>query len=259
MGLMTWVHKKAFLVRWGAVARRWPVDRFLPTTDLNLSPEQQRELNIGIHGWRLLIPHYIERFGLSLDGQIYCFGVAHGSTAYGIVTGLRNRGMAIPHMHLFDSFQGLPAEEAGVSAPAVWDLGAFAAPRTKLEGELRNLKVEPDQYSIHEGWFNETLEDRLVADGTFKPAVYVDIDADLYNSTRDVLDFLLKHKLIRPGTLIGYDDWGDSDLWTAGESRAHEEVLETYGVRCAPLFSWGEEPLIKKLFLVVSVDGAKAA
>jgi hypothetical protein len=258
MQLAEWIKQKLFLVRWGASARNWPVKRFLPTTDLDLSESEQAELTLGIHGWRQLIPWYIARFGGDQTGkQIYCFGVAHGSTVHTLVAGYRNRGLEVPHLHLFDSFEGLPAEEAGVSAPSVWTVGAYAAPRAKLEQSLREINLPQDSHSIHEGWFNETLDAKLVSSGAFKAATYVDIDADLYNSTRDVLDFLFFHKLIGPGTLIGYDDWGDSDLWTAGESRAHKEVLAKYGAQCAQLFSWGDVPLIKKLFLVVSIAGAQ--
>ena len=110
-----------------------------------------------------------------------------------------------------------------------------------------------DGYSVYAGWFKDTLDAQLVQKGVFKPAAYVDIDADLYSSTFEVLDFMFKNKLIRAGTLIGYDDWGDTDLWTAGESRAHKEIVAKYGARCAQLFSWGEPPLIRKLFLVVSL------
>ena len=67
---------------------------------------------------------------------------------------------------------------------------------------------------------------------------------------------MFAHKLIRAGTLIGYDDWGDTDLWTAGESRAHKEILAKYDVQTAQLFSWGEPPSIRKLFLVVAVAGS---
>ena len=252
--MFEWFRKKLFLFRWGSVAKKWPLERFLPTTDLDLSPAERRELTAGIYEWRNLIPWYFLRHK-SCDGdkQIYCFGVAHGSTVEGLVAGLRNRNMDIPHMHLFDSFQGLPKEEKGVAIPAVWVEGAFGAPRTKLEQAIKTISLPQDNFSIHEGWFKDTLQADLVKNGTFKPAAYVDVDADLYNSTMDILDFMFAHKLIGPGTLIGYDDWGDTDLWTAGESRAHKEILAKYDVECTQLFSWGEEPSIRKLFLVVSV------
>jgi hypothetical protein len=160
--------------------------------------------------------------------------------------------MKIPHMQLFDSFKGLPREEPGVNTPPVWNVGAFSAPRTVFHGKLQALNLPEDTYSVYEGWFKDTLNAQLVQSGVFKPAVYVDIDADLYGSTLEVLDFMFLNKLIRSGTLIGYDDWGDTDLWTAGESRAHKEVMAKYGARCAQLFSWGEPPSIRKVFLVVS-------
>lgn len=249
-----WIRKKQFLVKWGAAAHRWPLERLLETIDIDLTPAEQAEMVNGIHSWRYLVPRYMERFGSTAGGkQAYCFGVAHGSTVHGLLEGYQSLQATMPHLHLFDSFQGLPAEDPGIEVPAVWNVGAFASPRAGLERRLAELGVTADRHTIHAGWFSDTLKPELVANGTFRPAAYVDIDADLYNSTMDILNFLFAHKLIGPGTLIGYDDWGDTDLWTAGESRAHKEIMEHYDVTCAQLFSWGERPLIRKLFLVVSV------
>src|SRR5690606_37039829 len=186
------------------------------------------------------------------------FGVAHGGTVHGLLEGYQSLTSKMPYLHLFDSFQGLPAEDPGIEVPAGWDVGAFASPLSGLERRLVELGVTEDQRMIHPGWFSETLKPELVANGTFKPAAYVDIDADLYNSTMDVLSFLFSHKLIRPGTLIGYDDWGDTELWTAGESRAHKEIMEKYDVACAQHFSWGERSLIRMLVVVCRVDRQSA-
>ena len=252
--MLEWLKKKIFMLRVRVAFRLWPLSRFLPTTDLEFSEDEKRELKFGSHSWRQLVPRYLARFDSMADGrQFYCFGVAHGSTVYGLATGLRDRGMEIPHMHLFDSFQGLPSETANISRPSVWHVGAYAAPRTKLERSIESLNLSADRYSIHDGWFKDTLKAEHVASGVFKPAAYIDIDADLYSSTYEVLDFLFAHKLIVPGTLIGYDDWGDTEAWTAGESRAHKEIIAKYDARCAQLFSWGQHPLMRKLFLVVSV------
>jgi len=252
--MIDWIRKKFFLVKWGGVARRWPLERLLETIDLDLEPAEKAEMIHGIHSWRYLIPRYMDRFNSSdEDRQVYCFGVAHGSTVHGLLEGYERLNSKLPFMHLFDSFEGLPAEEPGIAVPAVWNVGAFAAPISALKKRLSELDVAEDTYSIYPGWFADTLKPELVADGTFKPAAYVDIDADLYKSTFEVLDFLFEHKLIVPGTLIGYDDWGDTELWTAGESMAHKDILKKYNVKCAQLFSWGETPLIRKLFLVVEV------
>lgn len=252
--MLDWVQKKLFLAKWGAVARRWPIERLLQTTDLDLDDAEKARLVHGIHSWRSLVPRYLERFESTAgEEQIYCFGVAHGSTVGGLVEGYSDIGRPIPYLHLFDSFQGLPAEDPGIDVPAVWNVGAFASPRRMIEQKLVEYGINDDAHSIHEGWFSETLKPELVADGTFKAAAYIDIDADLYNSTYEVLDFFFAQGLAKAGTLIGYDDWGDTELWTAGESRAHKEIMEKYGVQCAQLFSWGERPLIRKLFLVVKV------
>lgn len=254
--MIEWVKRRWFLLRWRWVARMWTVDRLLATTDLYLSEDERAELRYGIHSWRQLVPRYLERFDGVGEGEIYCFGVAHGSTVGTLVTGFRDRNMPVPKMHLFDSFSGLPPEAPGVAVPAVWTQGAFSAPRTKLEEKIRSLNLPPNGYKIHDGWFKDTLKPDLVESDEFKPAIYVDIDADLYSSTIDVLDFLLAQSLIQVGTIIGYDDWGDTELWTAGESRAHEEMMQKHGVRCAQLLSWGERPLIRKLFLVVSIGSS---
>ena len=255
--MISWLKKRWFLFRWRRVARVWTVDRLLETTDLDLSASERGELEYGIHSWRQLVPWYQRRFGRVPGGEIYCFGVAHGSTVGTLVRGFRSRNMPVPAMHLFDSFLGLPEEEPGVAVPDIWMKGAFSAPRNQLQSMIASLGLPTDSYRIHEGWFKDTLKADLVEAGVFKPAAYVDIDADLYNSTLEVLDFLFAHSLIRPGTIIGYDDWGDTDLWTAGESRAHKEIMEKYGARCAQLLHWGERPLIRKLFLVVSVESGE--
>lgn len=248
------IKKRLFILHWRDITRRWPMDILIDSTDLDLTEDQRRNLTQRIHSWRQLIAPYLKRFGQTGDDtQVYCFGVAHGSTIDGLVSGYRDHDLPLPHFHLFDSFEGLPEETEGVMIPPVWEKGAFAAPKEKLLARLEDLALPETKRTIHEGWFSETLRSDLVADGTFRPAAYVDIDGDLYSSTLDGLDFLLKHGLIRPGTLIGYDDWGDTDIWTAGESRAHKEMLEKYDAVCAQLFSWGQRPLIRKVFLVVSV------
>lgn len=99
--MIDWIKKKLFLVKWGRVARKWPVERLMATTDLDLTADETAEMKWGIHSWRQLIPWYLARFDTLKDKrQFYCFGVAHGSTVEGLVMGLQNRGTEIPFMHL---------------------------------------------------------------------------------------------------------------------------------------------------------------
>ena len=82
------------------------------------------------------------------------------------------------------------------------------------------------------GYFNDSLTDELVRRRRFQPALFVDLDCDLYISTIQACDlrpcppqpppltlltmsplrsqalrWLLRHRLIVPSTIVRYDDW----------------------------------------------------
>lgn len=135
-----------------------------------------------------------------------------------------------------DSFQGLPTTSESprlgdASVDNVWHAGDYAAdPRIQLTKKLqRNV-------NFIGGFFNVSLLDnRLAAD--MRPAAYIDVDVDVYESTFDSLDFLFRNRLVRPGTVIGYDDWwvltccnGGRDPLDGGEGRAHAEIAQKYNV-----------------------------
>ena len=54
------------------------------------------------------------------------------------------------------------------------------------------------------GRFQDSLVPGLAARRGMGPAVYVDIDADLFSSTWTALDWLFREGLMKPGTVIGY-------------------------------------------------------
>ena len=62
-----------------------------------------------------------------------------------------------------------------------------------------------------------------------RPALYVEIDCDLYSSTSLALEWLLANRLIVPGTLLGYDDLVSGGR--GGEARAHREMVARHGLR----------------------------
>ena len=141
----------------------------------------------------------------------------------------------------FDSFMGLPAEDPKTLTPpgGIWREGAYSltsATRSTafLSSVSKDMKKsaervdkalsrhrQPDVASavryweseLHAaenrvrlipGFYNETLTTRLAKE--VEPASYVDINCDLYVSTAQALDWLLRHRIARPGTLISYDD-----------------------------------------------------
>jgi hypothetical protein len=114
-------------------------------------------------------------------------------------------------LHGFDSFEGLPE---------AWDdarpKGEFARPRGASDGRRCLPRVDDPRVRLHIGWFQETLpifelpeHERLV----------LNLDADLYSSTRFALD-TLKEALV-PGTIICFDEFSDR----LNELKAFSEFL----------------------------------
>ena len=62
---------------------------------------------------------------------------------------------------------------------------------------------------------------------------FIDIDSDLYTSTKQALTWMFRNQLVVPGTLVGYDDWVATPppLYSKGESRAHAEIAQEFGVQ----------------------------
>lgn len=118
-------------------------------------------------------------------------------------------------LHGFDSFRGLPENwdaSIGMRSPkGAFDLGGIAP------------VFDDTRVTLHVGWFEETLpgftlpsHDRLL----------VHLDADLYSSTKFVLDCLAP--AICPGTILLFDE-----LRVTGhhERRAFGEFLDATGMR----------------------------
>jgi len=105
------------------------------------------------------------------------------------------------------------------------------------------------------------------------PALYVDIDADLFSSTWTALDWLFREGLMKPGTVIGYDDFWDlackhksPHIERYGEARAHAKIAAKHLVTfacicgpCGPLPPRGDAPSAmlpwgwRTYFVVVSI------
>ena len=116
----------------------------------------------------------------------------------------------------------------------VWYAGIHSF--KKLKEQIQHYINDRRSHFI-KGFFNESLTPTLAARRGMKPALYVDIDADLYSSSLQALEWLFRMGLIVPGTIIGYDDWTFGG--PQGEQRAHREVLQRFGVqvndvRCRP-------------------------
>lgn len=135
------------------------------------------------------------------------FGVWQGGSIRAWAKLLRNPQSTL---HGFDSFEGLPADYAP-KMPA----GHFST-----EGQLP--VVDDPRVQFFRGWFAETLPKYEWPDGYDR--LIINIDADLYSSTKFVLDSVADR--IVPGTLLYFDEFNDHDH----ELRAFSEFLDETGM-----------------------------
>lgn len=136
-----------------------------------------------------------------MEGLVLEFGVATGLT-------IREIAKARTPVYGFDSFEGLPEDwRSGYAA------GAFAQEPPNVDG------VE-----MVVGWFNATLPKFL--DEHPGPFAFVHMDADLYSSTKTVLDLAFDRFVA--GTVIVFDEYFNYPGWQEHEHKAFVDFLARY-------------------------------
>jgi len=133
------------------------------------------------------------------------FGVYRGRSMRIWSSLLRNPGSKL---HGFDSFEGLPES---------WDLSAEKG-HFAMEGAVP--AIDDSRVSFFKGWFSETLPRYVLPT---HERLFVNFDADLYSSTKTVLDFLKPH--ISLGTYLYFDEFQAREH----ESKAFDEFLSETG------------------------------
>jgi methyltransferase family protein len=140
------------------------------------------------------------------DGMACEFGVFGGSTLKTIAAARSGQ-----EVYGFDSFRGLP-EDWRPNIPA----GAFHAEEVP----------EVDGATIVPGWFDDTLPGFLAEHPG--PVSFLHLDADLYSSTRTVLDLIGGR--LRPGTVVLFDEYFNYPGWERHEHLAWREFVDRTGV-----------------------------
>ena len=217
--------------------------RLLPTLaggwckDFGVSAElglhQKRRKWASLLGWREQLRPVV-KVGQQLR-HVYEFGVFGGASMREMRQWLGNK----TRMFGFDSFAGLPPDP-----DEAYQQKNFQAGMHHWQGNVRQLQhTLGPRTRLIQGFYNESLTNRLVTQWHMQPAAYVDIDADLFVSTRQALGWMFRSGLATNGTLIGYDDWwastcsrggGDIRPLETGEGRAHAEIAAEHNVefRC---------------------------
>jgi hypothetical protein len=167
---------------------------------------------------------YVERRGL--PGALVECGVWRGGAAAMMAIANLARGRERRQLHLFDSFEGMPAPRADVDGEAA--LVLMAANRSSgvnvaAQEEALDLIVGRSGYPapsvfVHKGWFDETLP---AARSSLGPIAVLRVDGDWYASTRTVFEHL--YDLVTPGGVVVIDDYGHFE----GCRRATDEFLLT--------------------------------
>jgi tetratricopeptide (TPR) repeat protein len=152
----------------------------------------------------------IQTFQFALDasnseGLVLEFGVRYGKSIRQIAT------LIDSPVHGFDSFEGLPEH---------WHREPKGSYSTK--GQLPQV---PANVALHVGMFENTLP--LFLANHPERVRFVNIDCDIYSSTKTVLD-LLAHR-IGPGAVIVFDEYIGNEFWRQDEFKAFQEAVAGYG------------------------------
>ncbi|KJY92896.1 hypothetical protein CWB89_15385 [Pseudoalteromonas piscicida] len=170
-------------------------------------------------------------------GSIAEFGCGTGQSSYMLARTVRDcsqyYNMPAKHLHLFDSFEGLPPsyhdvdKESPLVQSNVWQEGACAdISAQQLANTLEN-QLHFSDYSIYQGWFADTL----VQIPTSERFALVHLDCDLYESTYQVLEYLFTQKLISDGAILLFDDWSCNENKSAyGQQKAWSDICEKFDI-----------------------------
>lgn len=139
------------------------------------------------------------------NGLVLEFGVRFGTSIRQIAARARQE------VHGFDSFVGLPEDWHGEGK------GTYST-----SGILPKV---PRNVRLHAGWFHESLPGFLERHPG--PVRLMNVDCDLYSSTKTVLD-LLAERLV-PGSIIVFDEYIGNPNWRDDEFKAFQEAAGKYG------------------------------
>jgi len=209
--------------------------------------------NTFVECWRRMTFRLMGDRPLKRYGDVYQFGVFSGDSMRLIAQELCNIDVRVKNFFGFDVFTGMPPEKGEELMNDDWVEGSFnilkhgkkfGIESTNIDDIVKEIERGVEEVffqnnkpcpnvKIFPGLVEETLTAEALSKYDIMPAMYVDVDFDLYSPSKYGLEFLLKHDIIRRNTVVGYDDWGGKpgyNTFATGESRAHKEVFVDKGV-----------------------------
>jgi O-methyltransferase len=157
-----------------------------------------------------------------LPGAVCEMGVAQGCTSALIANEIRDEATVL---HLFDSFQGLPApSDRDVLKNDIFKLGSMdaykgqmAVAQEHVEAQLRAIGFPRERVEIHAGYLERTLRNWAALPSLVKFAY---LDVDLYDGTKAALDWL--DSACRVGSVVVTDDY---NFFSSGVKTAVDEFI----------------------------------
>ena len=144
----------------------------------------------------------------NVEGDYLEFGVARGRTVIFSYEAMEKYHSKVRKGRLFgfDSFQGFP-EPKGVDAVFTrFKKGAENHGGIDVvKKSLRKHKINPDGIYLIKGWYEDTLNDKTKENYGLGKARVVNVDCDMYESTKTVLSFITP--FLQNGTVMLFDDW----------------------------------------------------
>ena len=125
----------------------------------------------------------------------------------------------------FDSFEGLPKVE-GIDKMEVFHEGKLKFDKNKFVELVKKEGIKDEEFIVVKGFYEESLNQKLIEELSPTKAAVIYIDCDLYTSTVSVLEFI-KH-FLQPGTIIIFDDWNCFFVYeNRGQKKAFSEFLNS--------------------------------
>jgi hypothetical protein len=163
-----------------------------------------------------------------VTGDYLEFGSYEGNSFIAAYHFAQAQGLSDMRFYSFDSFSGLPVFHSIDRDPedaTQYHTGDFACDIQTFTKNLRKSGVALDKVRLIEGFYCDSLTEKLKHDLPVRAAAVLMVDCDLYESTQQVLAFAGDY--LGHGSLVLFDDWynfkGDQNR---GEQRAFNEWLE---------------------------------
>jgi len=158
-----------------------------------------------------------------IEGDVCEFGVAQGEISALIASEILETKK---HLHLFDSFEGLPPPTAkDILKDDIFSLGSMEAytgrmanPETLVRKRLEAARFPEGRVHVHRGFF----EDLVAARAGFPPRVsFAYVDFDFYAPIKLALGFL--DGVTAAGSMVVVDDY---DYFSTGVKAAVDEFVD---------------------------------